>query len=426
MSHGLAADGGAMGQALSTVPDEFAEQVRDALLKLYDPGGLHRHPLLRLVGEQAGEGTAGGQWLRQALLDAIEALHPAPGVATTSRAWRTYHLLELRYLEGHDVAGVVEQIALSRSQYHREHQRALQAVAAVLWERWGLAARWPGLGAAPSGEDSEEAARREVAQLLPEGSPGPVDAAAVLRGVCDLLGPLCAQRSIVLRLQIPEPPPLIRGERVTLRQALLAVLARALRTRANDTLEVELARQGSEVLVALRGRDGGEPGPASIVEGRPFVEALGGTARYQSGAEGWTVSLAFPASDRPALLVVDNHADFIRLVRRYLASEPWQVIGATDVARAEEQAHAARPRAILLDVVMPGHDGWELLLALKRSASTREIPVIVCSVLDEPEVAISLGAAAYLHKPISQQQLLRALAPWAISPSPLAHRGGVT
>jgi CheY-like chemotaxis protein len=64
---------------------------------------------------------------------------------------------------------------------------------------------------------------------------------------------------------------------------------------------------------------------------------------------------------------------------------------------------------ILLDAVIPGRDGWELLLELKRSRETREIPVVLCSVLDEPGLALSLGAASYLHKPIDQAQLVGAL-----------------
>jgi CheY-like chemotaxis protein len=58
---------------------------------------------------------------------------------------------------------------------------------------------------------------------------------------------------------------------------------------------------------------------------------------------------------------------------------------------------------------MPGRDGWELLLELKRDRGTREIPVVLCSVLDEPRLALSLGAAGYLHKPIDQGQLVGAL-----------------
>jgi CheY-like chemotaxis protein len=67
----------------------------------------------------------------------------------------------------------------------------------------------------------------------------------------------------------------------------------------------------------------------------------------------------------------------------------------------------------MLDVMMPQVDGWELLAAIKSNPATRDIPVIVCSVLKSPALALKLGAAAYLPKPVSQQALIEALARWS-------------
>ena len=104
------------------LPEAFVDLLRDALLHLYDPVQLQSHPLLRLAPGDTGSGGVGkGRLLRQALLDAIEALQPERGVAATSRAWRAYRILDLRYLEALDVAEVIGRVALSKSQYHREH-----------------------------------------------------------------------------------------------------------------------------------------------------------------------------------------------------------------------------------------------------------------------------------------------------------------
>jgi CheY-like chemotaxis protein len=100
-----------------------------------------------------------------------------------------------------------------------------------------------------------------------------------------------------------------------------------------------------------------------------------------------------------------------------MAGQGWSVVGAASVDEAYSLACRQHPVAILLDVVIPGRDGWELLLELKQLPSTREIPVIICSALDEPAVAIALGAAAYLQKPIDQAGLLAALTP-LLRPSP--------
>jgi CheY-like chemotaxis protein len=92
------------------------------------------------------------------------------------------------------------------------------------------------------------------------------------------------------------------------------------------------------------------------------------------------------------------------------------VVGATAGAEVLKLARELAPVAVALDVMMPTQDGWEVLQSLKNDPTTRNIPVIICSVLDDPELAYSLGAAAYLHKPVTQADLLSALA--ALEPGP--------
>jgi Amt family ammonium transporter len=96
-----------------------------------------------------------------------------------------------------------------------------------------------------------------------------------------------------------------------------------------------------------------------------------------------------------------------------LAATDWAVHGAVDGAEARQWLAEMRPTIIMLDVMMPREDGWEVLMALKAEATTRDIPIIVCSVLTEPQLATTLGAAAYLPKPVTQEALLQALAPWS-------------
>jgi len=99
----------------SDLPVAFDDLVRDALLHLYDPGHLHGHRLLAYAPSDGLVTQPPGKALRQALLDAIEALRPGAGVPAASRAWRMYHILEFRYIEGQEVAEVIEQTALSKS-----------------------------------------------------------------------------------------------------------------------------------------------------------------------------------------------------------------------------------------------------------------------------------------------------------------------
>jgi CheY-like chemotaxis protein len=156
------------------------------------------------------------------------------------------------------------------------------------------------------------------------------------------------------------------------------------------------------------------------------MHEMGGRLDVSTGeAEGdvWEASLAWLVDRPQTLLVIDDNRGFVDLFQRYLAASAWHVIGATDGAAARQALAEARPAVIVLDVMMPKEDGWELLMALKAAPETRDIPVVICSVLTEPQLAVTLGAAAYLPKPVTQQALLQALAPWHPGPGGEIHPG---
>lgn len=388
-------------------PDDFIDLVRDALLHLYDLPRLQTHALAEASGN-AGAAASRGGGLRQALLDAIEALHTEPGTAADSRPWRTYRILELRYIEGLDVAEVMDEVALGKTQYHREHHRALEAVALVLWERWDLAERWCARGGSIGGRS----ATVDVEIVAnPDARTDPVD---VVRGLAELVRPLCAARDLQLRLTLPDAVPAIRGDRVALRHALLPILTAAVKL-ATGSVDLSVRDNDQSVEIDVAGHSTGTPEAETLVvaESQAFIRAIQGSVDLitESGSRaGWRVRFSFPTVTQRALLVVDNSADFVRLIQRYLTGRDWDVLGANDVDLALAIARERRPHAILLDVVMPGRDGWDLLGALRADPMTSGISVIVCSVLHESDIAIALGATAYLNKPIGQAELLAELA----------------
>jgi CheY-like chemotaxis protein len=238
-----------------------------------------------------------------------------------------------------------------------------------------------------------------------------------------LLEPLCQQHGTALRLAAPEQLGRIPGDRIALRHALLAVLTHAIGRADRGGIDLRARAGAEQVRIEIAGRSARalRAEELGIPASRPFVLALHGelTHALPTGAGAWRVELAFPTDARPLLLVVDNNPDFVALVQRYLAADPWEVVGASSTDQALALMRQRPPDAVLLDVVMPGRDGWDLLEELHASAGRPQPPVIVCSVLDEPEVAISLGARSYLQKPVDRGRLLAALAA-ARSASPSA------
>jgi CheY-like chemotaxis protein len=107
--------------------------------------------------------------------------------------------------------------------------------------------------------------------------------------------------------------------------------------------------------------------------------------------------------------VVDDNEDVLELFRSYLSPHRYRVVTVRSARQALDLAREVQPYAITLDLMMPGQDGWDVLQTLLSQPDTRHIPVIVCTVLRQKELALSLGAAAFLAKPTTEAALLAAL-----------------
>lgn len=92
----------------------------------------------------------------------------------------------------------------------------------------------------------------------------------------------------------------------------------------------------------------------------------------------------------------------------------YQVIGTNEPENAHSLAEKVQPAVILLDVMMQNVDGWQVLSELRQDAQTAQIPIIVCTILPVAELALSLGASAFLQKPVTQQQFLQVFDDWVI------------
>ncbi|WP_028989158.1 response regulator [Thermithiobacillus tepidarius DSM 3134] len=111
----------------------------------------------------------------------------------------------------------------------------------------------------------------------------------------------------------------------------------------------------------------------------------------------------------PAVLVVEDDAQAAKLLAMYLDAAGYGSVLVRSGEEALQQAARLRPQAIFLDLLLPGMDGWDVLTALKASPRTRDIPVVIISVLDRQALGFRLGAVDYLVKPVDRMQLLRAL-----------------
>jgi DNA-binding response OmpR family regulator len=116
---------------------------------------------------------------------------------------------------------------------------------------------------------------------------------------------------------------------------------------------------------------------------------------------------------KPKILIVDDAIDSWHILRTVLESHQYQPIWAADSIQALNLARVHHPRAILLDLGLPGGDGFLVLERLKANRLLAGIPVVVITVRDPEEAearALSLGARAYCQKPIKADTLMALLA----------------
>jgi len=127
-----------------------------------------------------------------------------------------------------------------------------------------------------------------------------------------------------------------------------------------------------------------------------------------------------PASDNSGefllvlkkVLIVDDSPAQVKLMQGFLEHEGYQPVGLNDPLRVEETIHTVRPSVILLDVVMPERNGFQVCRELKGSSEFQSIPVILVTSKDSSSDRYwgeQQGADAYVTKPFTKDELLRAI-----------------
>jgi DNA-binding response OmpR family regulator len=112
------------------------------------------------------------------------------------------------------------------------------------------------------------------------------------------------------------------------------------------------------------------------------------------------------------VLIVDDSPAQVKLMQGFLEHEGYQPVGLNDPLRVEETIHTVRPSVILLDVVMPERNGFQVCRELKGSSEFQSIPVILVTSKDSSSDRYwgeQQGADAYVTKPFTKDELLRAI-----------------
>ncbi|HEX7973640.1 MAG TPA: ATP-binding protein, partial [Anaerolineales bacterium] len=276
---------------------------------------------------------------------------------------------------------------------------------------------------------------------------------------------LVKDKPIQLKRELPAELPCVRADPMKLRQVLLNLIANAAKFTDEGWISVAASVQagpdgGQEVVIrvtdtgpgispedqeklfqpfsqvdaSLTRKTGGSGLGLSI--SRRLVEMHGGRISISSQlGQGSSFFFILPLAARklaPAprlaarrsdlVLAIDSDPRLVYLYERYIKNHGYQMLALNDLTKAVELASEVQPFAITLDVAMQAPawqdggardggamDGWQALKDLKANPATRHIPVIICSLLDGSEQALRFGAAAYLKKPILEEDLAQAI-----------------
>ncbi len=360
---------------------QFIEELSRALHHLYDPNVLLDSALMSFFGlDHRADAVI---VLQRILTDAIEALQPHDSAPPGSQAWRLYYILYYRFTEQMLQREVAAELALSIRQLRRQEKMALQVLGDHLAASYDLERR-EGLSRSVEVQvrDSDAVSRtpsreRELDWLERTIPSEPVDVGEMISSALRTARPLLGTLSVSLRCTVPEGLPPLTVRRTTLQQALLRVITVAARAVPSGGLEIAARSLPCPACVrilvtTLRGELGAADGsddqdlseadPLEVAE--DLVRLSGGSLQVTRGDDAqrpFSASIIVPTVERLSVLVIDDNVDTLSLMQRYLSGSRYHFVGTSQPQEALSMAEQTQPLILVLDVMLPGIDGWELL-----------------------------------------------------------------
>lgn len=396
---------------------EFSHAVKDALNHYHDPAYLENHPLIQcLLNESELKQVNRVQILRTKIKDSIGILHNHQSAPSSDEEpdpkdvqERSYLTLTYRYLRKMDMHRIEDSLGLSNRQVQRELKKGLDAVVSLLWNQQAAMIQQ---AAAP--ELPEDLTQTSELELIKEELTAwqihhdPVNLANLVQEALQLRRPAEAGPDLSELMQKGQVDVYV--DYVLSKQGLYKLFD-LLQPKSAEPPFAAHVRKLNERFVELSFSTAGNLIlDKSQWETACYFFTLQGLKVEESQPDApLSIRIVLPLMQQNNCIVIDDVVSVHRLIERMLGPYGIQVFGASNYSEALELAQIIRPDFMLLDILMPEMDGWQMLKAFKEDPSTRPIPIIISSVMYEPELAQSVGATAYIRKPINRLELLKTL-----------------
>lgn len=394
--------------------EEFEQELREALARLYDPDYQPSETFYALMG---CDPRGGALAVQTAIIHAIEDLEPPTDTPPTARTRRVFDLLHDRFLLKLTQEETAEYLHVSLSSVQRGQREAIHVLARAIWERSqmqeppveGRFQEEPASVGETRRPDWRSQMRQELASLRSVDPNRVADVAETLQGVLELESALVPGHGVHLEVGYVQPDLVAVVHPSALRQTLITALGRLARHAAPGSITIFARLREGNVKITVRG---------SIARGHKLTEedltrdilVPEGTT-VEAGMEGGHAFLWInaPSLGQITVLAVDDNPDMLQFYRRCTTGTRYRIVHAAGGEEAMGKIKTSSPDIIVLDVMLPDVDGWKLLMRLHEDPATRPIPIIVCSVVREEDLARALGAALYLPKPVEPRRFVEAL-----------------
>jgi len=383
--------------------ETFEQQLQHCLTHLYDFLFLQNYLLVReLITEDNSANRV--QAFREKIIQALESIRPASAVAFHARSARPYNVLNMRYVDQLDTETIITRLALSKRQFWREHAKGLQLLSSILQQ---TGAGSEGLNADDNPVNAADAGDADHLNEY-EDDQDNINLHDLFASVLESIESLADQHRITIQVAEVDESIVFEGDWTLLRQIILALLMRAIaQNPGSGTLDLDYRLQDFSLQFGITVvRHDAKFVTSECSETLTFLLKRLDAELVEPGDGEFRLTIPLK---HKTVLVIDDNADVVNLFRRYLTDTPYRLLAADNGHQGLELAYEGLADVIILDIMLPKQDGFQVLQTLKANPQTRHIPVLVCSILDVQELAFSLGAQDYLHKPPGQHQLLHFL-----------------
>jgi len=383
--------------------------VHEALLLLYLPKELAECQLARCLPEASAlaDGLARAQAVRGKLLDVIAALRPSPRSGPPAAAGRAYECLKLRYVSGFSVEDVARKLSMSERQVYRDLRFAEERLAFLLQSQ---AVSMPANGApvAASQPETSDALLAEIRALAHR--PEAVNLGELVGAAIATVSRLADKQGLRIALVRPKDPVITAVTPAVLRGLITQILSALLQSQPARDITMRLLVGEKSVSLEIPVGEPDRLTKRELLESALRVASAQGIAHSVVPREGGSaVRIELPLAKRRRVLVVEDNPGACALYERYLANSEWEAVRSPHPRLVTSMLASKQAEVVVLDIMMAEADGWDVLQALKADPRTRGVPVVICSVVNDPELGAALGAAAYLTKPVSRLDLLKTL-----------------